>query len=72
MFSKHLEIRITIKSADQTNKTYRLNYSQNFSDVYFISMVITQPKLIAKDRGIKVSESRKVHLIYLVFYIANK
>ena len=36
--------------------------------VQSISMVTTQPKLIANGRAVKVLEGTRVHLTYLVFY----
>lgn len=43
-----------MKTTNQSNKAYKLNYSQNLDDIYFIFMVTIQPKLIANIRVMKV------------------
>lgn len=53
LFSKCFIIKIVIKRADQTNKAYKSNYSQNLDSVHSIFMIITQSKLVANDRAVK-------------------
>lgn len=48
------------------------NYSQNLNSIYSLSIIPTEPKLITNSKVVKVSESKKVHLIYLIFCIASK
>lgn len=50
---KYFEMRVAIKPTDQTKKVCQSNYSQNCSNIYYMSLVITQPKLIANDKVVK-------------------
>lgn len=50
---KHLEIKIAIKSVNQTNNMYKSNYSQNLLDIYSMFMVISQFKLIGNSIALK-------------------
>lgn len=43
LFFKCFEIKVVIKFLDQTNKICKSNYNQNLNNIYFISMVTTQP-----------------------------
>lgn len=52
-FPNCLKIRVAMKPIDQTDKEYRLNIGQNFGNIYSISMVIIQLKLIANNRAVK-------------------
>ena len=52
---------------DQTNEACRSNAIQNLDGVQSISIITTQPKLIANDKAIKVLEGTRVYLTYLVF-----
>ena len=63
----HLETRVAMIPVDQTNEAYRSNAVQDFGNIQFMFMVITQPKLIVNGRAVKVSEGIKVHMTYLVF-----
>ena len=44
-----LETRVAMIFADQNNEAYRTNVGRDFGGVQSISMVITQPLLIAKE-----------------------
>lgn len=52
-----VETRIVMKPIDYINEIYRSNHSQNLADVYSISMVIIQSKLIDNRKAI---ESQKI------------
>ena len=52
---------------DQTDKVYRSNAVQNLGGIQSMSMVTTQPKLIANGRAVKLSEGTRIRLTYLVF-----
>ena len=52
---------------DQTDEACRSNAVRDLGGVQSISMVTTQPKLIANGRAVKVSEGTRVRLTYSVF-----
>ena len=63
----HLKTRVAMIPVDQTNKACRSNAVRDLGGVQSISMITTQPKLIANGRAVKVSEDTRVCLTYLVF-----
>lgn len=50
---KCLKIKIAIKLVNQINKICGLNHNQNLDNVYFMSIIIIQPKLTANSRAMK-------------------
>lgn len=53
LFLNYLETRLTIKPIDEIDEACKSNVGQELNSVYSISMVITQPKLIANSRAVK-------------------
>lgn len=68
----YFKTKIVMKHANQSNKAWKSNYSQNFGGEYSRSMITIQLKLIANNRIVKVLKNRKFCLIYSVFCIVSK